>query len=103
MRTLVSLQDTLGEHTQSFHNWASLTYRFNISPDASKWTRTIAFLGAIVIVSRVVKLVKGIKVRCGLENEAYVSEQEDRALIMTTGCQFTPRFLYPICAAFDSR
>ena len=38
--------------------------------DISKWTRTIAFLVALVVVSCVVKLVKGIKVNHRFDSEA---------------------------------
>jgi K+-sensing histidine kinase KdpD len=48
--------------------------------DLSKWTRTIAFLVALVVVSRVGKLVKGIKVRCNFDSEAHVWGQKESGM-----------------------
>ena len=70
MTTLVSPQGALGEHSFRMQlGQSDIPFQYLFS-DISKWTRTIAFLVALVVVSCVVKLVKGIKVNHRFDSEA---------------------------------
>ena len=77
MTILVSPQGALGEHCRScIHLGLSNILSLHPFSDISKLTKTIALLGVLVVISRVIKLVQGIKVRCGMAQDSHQERKE---------------------------
>ncbi|KAG6371894.1 cytochrome P450 [Boletus reticuloceps] len=67
--TLMSPQGAVCEHGCGTQ-WIRHPILTSLTSDVSKWTRIITFLGALVVISRVVKLIQGIKAVGSLPDSA---------------------------------